>query len=131
MIGLDSNILIRYLTSDDPAQSPKAVALIEQQLTMGNPGFISNVALAETVWTLKRFYRFSDGAIALAVERILRIEALIVQNEPQVFAAMIALKNGLGEFGDALIEALGAKAGCTHTLTFDRGTSRLPGFELL
>ena len=117
MIGLDSNILIRYLTSDDAGQSPKAVALMEQQLTTGNPGFVSNVALAETVWTLKRFYRFSDGAIALAVERILRIEALVVQNEPQVFAAMIALKEGPGEFGDALIGALAAKAGCTRTLS--------------
>ncbi len=130
MIGLDSNILLRYLTGDDAVQSPKAAALIEQ-LTPDDPAFLSTVAMAEIVWTLKRFYRFSDGEIASAVERILLIEALMVQNEPQVFAAMFALKDGLGQFGDALIGALGTRAGCDRTLTFDQGTSKLPGFQLL
>ena len=56
MIGLDTNILVRYLTQDDPVQSPKARELIEQQLTEENPGFLSVVVMAETVWVLPRLW---------------------------------------------------------------------------
>jgi len=129
MIGLDTNILVRYLTRDDPAQSPKAIELIEQRLSEDGPGFISLVAMAETAWVLERVYGFADEIIAAAIERTLQAEALVVESEHEVFIAMSALKEGRGSFADALIGALGAKAGCTRTLTFDRKALRLPDFE--
>ena len=131
MIGLDTNILVRYLAQDDPVQSPKATELIERQLTEENPGFVSVVAMVETVWVLDRAYGLADHAIAAAIERALRSDVLIVESEQEVFAAMIALKEGHGSFADALIGAVGARAGCSHTMTFDRKASRLPGFKLL
>jgi predicted nucleic-acid-binding protein len=131
MIGLDTNILVRYLAQDDPVQSPKATELIERQLTEENPGFVSVVAMVETVWVLDRAYGLADHAIAAAIERALRADVLIVESEQEVFAAMIALKEGHGSFADALIGAVGARAGCSHTMTFDRKASRLPGFKLL
>jgi predicted nucleic-acid-binding protein len=130
MIGLDTNILVRYLVQDDPAQSRKVTDLIERRLTENNPGFISVVAMAETAWVLERAYGLSQGAIALAIESILQVETLIVENEQEVFTAMIALKDGRGSFADALIGALGAKAGCSQTLTFDKKAARLPGFAM-
>ncbi len=90
MIGLDTNVLVRYLTQDDPIQSLKATEILERRLTEENPGFVSIVAIT----------------------------------------AMIALKEGQGSFADAIIAALGAKAGCSCTLTFDHKALRLPGFEL-
>jgi predicted nucleic-acid-binding protein len=144
MIGLDTNVLVRYLTQDDMAQSPKATEWIERRLTadwrspprpgekspeQGNPGFISVVAAAETAWVLESIYRLSDVEIASAIERLLQVDVLVFENEQQVFVAMIALKEGRGSFADALIAELGAKAGCSHTLTFDQGALRLPGFE--
>jgi predicted nucleic-acid-binding protein len=131
MIGLDTNVVVRHLAQDDPIQSPKATEFIERQLTEANPGFISVVAMVETVWVLERAYRLADQDIAAAIERVLQAETLIVENEQEVFTAMIALKEGRGSFADHLIAALGAKAGCSHTLTFDRKASRLAGFELL
>jgi predicted nucleic-acid-binding protein len=131
MIGLDTNILIRHLVQDDPVQSPKATQLIERRLTEENPGFISVVALVETAWVLQRSYALADHEIAAAVERILQIENLVVENQPEVFAAMSALREGRGSFADALIGAINAHAGCSRTLTFDRKALRLPGFELL
>jgi predicted nucleic-acid-binding protein len=128
MIGLDTNILVRYIAQDDPAQSAKAAALIERRLTAENPGFISLVAMAEIVWVLDRAYGLDDQEIAAVVERILQIDVLVVESEQEVFAAMIALKEGAGSFADALIGALGAKAGCAHTLTFDRKALRLPDY---
>jgi predicted nucleic-acid-binding protein len=131
MIGLDTNILVRHLVQDDPVQSQKATALIEERLTEGNPGFISTVVMVETAWVLERSYALADHEIAGAIERILQIESLIVENQPEVFTAMTALKEGRGSFADALIGALAVRAGCLRILTFDRKALRLPAFELL
>jgi predicted nucleic-acid-binding protein len=131
MIGLDTNILVRYLAQDDPVQSPKATEIIEQKLTEDNPGFVSVVAIVETAWVLDRAYGLADQEIAAAIERTLQADVLVVENEQEVFAAMIALKDGAGTFADALIGALGARAGCSRTLTFDREASRLPSFGLV
>jgi predicted nucleic-acid-binding protein len=131
MIGLDTNVLIRYLAQDDPVQSAKATELIEHRLSEGDPGFISIVAMAETVWVLERAYRLSDVEIAATIERTLQADVLVVECEQQVFTAMIALKQGIGSFADALISALGAKAGCSATVTFDQKALRLPGFRPL
>jgi predicted nucleic-acid-binding protein len=130
MIGLDTTILVRYLAQDDPVQSPKAREIIERRLTEAEPGFIGVVAIAETVWVLDRAYGLSDREIATAIERILQTDVFLVESEQEVFAAMIALRDGSDSFADALIAALGTKAGCACTLTFDRKALRLPGFEL-
>ena len=130
MIGLDTNILVRYLTEDDSVQSAKATEIIEQRLTASNRGFVSIVTMAEIVWVLDRAYGLSDKEITAAIERMLQVEVLLIENEQEVFAAMIALKRGQGAFADALIAELGAKAGCTHTLSFDKKALRLPGFTL-
>jgi predicted nucleic-acid-binding protein len=130
VIGLDTNILVRYLVQDDPVQSPIATNLIERRLTGDDPGFVTMVAAVETAWVLERTYGFSDADIAAAIERMLQIDALVVENEQNVFVAMVALAEGRGSFADALIAELGAVAGCSHTLTFDRKALRLPGFEL-
>ena len=131
MIGLDTNILIRYLTLDDPAQSARAIEILERRLTPNNPGFVSVVAMVETVWVLDRAYGLTNREIATAVERLLQVEVLEIESEQEVFTAMVALKQGRGSFADALIAELALRAGCTRTLTFDRKAARLPGFELV
>lgn len=131
MIGLDTNVLVRYLAQDDPLQSPKATEFIERRLTAQNPGFISVVAMAETARVLERAYGLADEAIAAAIERTLQADVLVVESEQEVFTAMIALKEGRGSFADALIGALDDKAGCSRTLTFDQNALRLAGFALL
>ena len=129
MIGLDANVVVCYLTQDDPLQSPRATKLIEG-LTEAIPGFISVVAMVETAWVLKRSYRFSDRRIAAAVEGLLKADALLVEDEREVSVAMMSLKRAQGSFADALIAALGGKAGCSATFTFDQKAARLPGFAL-
>ena len=131
MIGLDTNILIRYLTLDDPVQSAKATEILERRLTLKNPGFVSVVAMVETVWGLDRAYGLTAQEIATAVERLLQVGVLAVENEQEVFTAMVVLKQGRGSFADALIAELGARVGCTRTLTFDQKAVRLPAFELV
>src|SRR6202161_2718671 len=120
MIGLDTNVLVRYLSQDDPVQSAKATEIIERRLTPKNPGFVSIVAMVETVWVLDRAYSLTAQEISTAVERLLQVEVLAIENEQQVFTAMVALKQGRGSFSDALIAELGARAGCTRTQMFDQ-----------
>lgn len=131
MIGLDTNILVRYLTQDDPVQSAQAIEILERRLTPKNPGFVSVVAIVEMIWVLDRAYGLTVQEIATAVERLLQVEVLTIESEQEVFTAMVALKQGRGSFSDVLIAELGARAGCTHTLTFDQKAGRLPGFELV
>jgi predicted nucleic-acid-binding protein len=130
MIGLDTNVLVRYLTQDDPGQSLQATELIERRLTEDDPGFISVVAMTETVWVLERAYRLSNVRIAEVIERLLQTAVLVVENEAEVFAAMTVLQEGSGSFADALIGELGNRAGCSVTPTFDQKASRLPNFVL-
>lgn len=127
MIGLDSNVLVRYLAQDDPVQSRRATEIIEHRLSEDDPGFVSVVAAAETVWVLERAYGLDNTEIAQAIEKALQVETLVFEDEQQIFTAMIALRDGRGSFANALIGARGAKAGCSLTLTFDRKAARLEG----
>lgn len=132
MIGLDTNVLLRYLVQDDPAQSPKATEVIERRLSKENPGFISLVCVLEIVWILGSLYKRSREQIADHVEMLLAADTLEVQNEQEVYQAVVALRNGSGTFQDALIGALGAWRGCSATLTFDQNAAKhLNGFQLL
>jgi predicted nucleic-acid-binding protein len=131
MIGIDTNIIIRYLMQDDPAMGARATHIVDELLSEREPGFVSVLAVAEVVWTLRRTYRVSREKIASVIESLLASPSLVIEREQEVFLAMLALKDGAGEFADALIGALGTRAGCSHTLTFDRAAAaRLPGFRL-
>lgn len=131
MIGIDTNVLVRYLAQDDPVQSSRATELIEQQLSEQDPGFISTVAMIEMAWVLSRSYHLPDRQVAAAIEGVLQADVLVVEHEQAVFTSMIALKDGRGSFADALIGSLGAAAGCSCTVTFDRKAVRLAEFDLL
>jgi predicted nucleic-acid-binding protein len=131
LIGLDTNILVRYLAQDDAIQSPIASNLLERRLSVAEPGFISVVALVETVWVLQRSYKMRGPALAACVARLLQADVLVVQHQPAVHAAMVAYRDRNADFGDALIALLGMQAGCTHTLTFDRDALRLPGYAAI
>ena len=129
MIGLDTNVVLRYLLQDDPKQTRQANKIFDQQLSEQAPGFISLVTVLEMVWVLRSLLKQTPSQVASHLERLLTADSLEVQNEQQVFEAVFAIKRGTGEFEDALIGALNAWAGCSHTLTFDRKAARLPYFH--
>ena len=131
MIGLDTNIVLRYLLQDDPKQTRQANQILDRRLSEQNPGFISLVTVLEIVWVLRSLLKQTASQIATHIEHLLAADSLEVQNEQQVFEAAFALKRGAGEFEDALIGALNAWAGCSSTLTFDRKAARLPHFQVI
>ncbi len=132
MLGLDTNVLLRYLTQDDPVQSRRATEIVERRLTDENPGFVSLVSILEIVWVLGSLYKRTRGEIADHIEMILAADTLEVQNEQEVYQGVVALRNGTGAFEDALIGSIGIWRGCSATLTFDRNAAkRLNGFRLI
>ena len=131
MIGLDTNLLLRYLAQDDPKQSRRAEEIIEHRLTEQEPGFVSLVSILEVVWVLKSLFKRSRQEIANDIEMLLAADTLEVQNEQEVYYAVVSLRNGIGTFEDALIGSLGVWRGCSATLTFDEDAAkRLHGFRL-
>jgi predicted nucleic-acid-binding protein len=130
MIGLDTNVLIRYLVQDDAVQSPKATAILEKQLSEATPGFVSVVVTVELFWVLESYYDFAPSDVAAVLERLLAANYIVFEDEQEVFGAMAVIQEGTGNFADALIAALARRAGCSQTLTFDRKALRIPGFAL-
>ena len=131
MIGIDTNVVVRYIVADDDEQTRRAVAFVESRVTAENPGFISVVVLAELVWVLERSYRLPAAEIVEAIEFLLRADALVIANEPEVIAAMNEVREGRGVFTDALIGALNVSAGCSQTVTFDLRATRMAAFKAL
>jgi predicted nucleic-acid-binding protein len=131
MVGLDTNVILRYMLQDDPKQTPLANHIVDQVLSQENPGFITLVTVLEIVWVLRSLLKQTRTEIATHLENLLAADTLEVQNEQQVFEAVFALRRGTGEFEDALIGALNAWAGCPHTLTFDKRALRMPYFQLI
>lgn len=127
-MGLDTNVIVRYVTQDDPVNSPRATKFIENHLTSTNKGYVSVVALVETVWVLDTSYGFSDRQIAHLIQELLGSESVVVEDAPEVSVALMAMKRGLGDFTDVLLAAKCARAGCVHTVTFDRKAQRIRGF---
>jgi len=130
VIGIDTNVLVRYLTQDDALQSPLATQLIES-FSHESPGFISQVVLVETVWVLARAYKLTRSAIADIIESLLRARELVVQDAQTSYLALATYRTTRADFPDALIAHTGKLANCRHTLTFDQAAASAPGMQRL
>lgn len=129
MIGLDTNVLLRFLLQDDPVQSSIATRIIETELSEAAPGFVSAIVIAETAWVLESQYRRTRAEIGAVMEGLLRIDSLRLEHPLAVEAAATAAMQENVDFADALIGEIALNAGCSTTLTFDRRAQRLRGFS--
>lgn len=127
MIGLDTNILVRYLVQDDQGQARRASELLEKVLTADTPGYVSHVVVVELAWVLQRSYKVDRARIGAALDWLLSAREIEVESKTAVSEAIGAFKRG-SDFADALIGALALGAGCSQILTFDRDALHLPGF---
>lgn len=129
MIGLDTNVVVRYLVQDDPDQSATASALIDE-LTETDPGYLSLVTVVELYWVLRRAYRVGADRCAELLGGLLDARELRVDRDAIVRAALTASRGGV-DFADAVIAELGRIAGCDHTVTFDQRAARDGAMQLL
>jgi predicted nucleic-acid-binding protein len=130
VIGLDTNVLVRYLAQDDARQSPLATRQIES-LTPGAPGHVSLVTLVELVWVLTGCYGSTREEIVTVLDALLRTQGLVVAQADTVWQALRLYRGGKADFADCLIERCNAKTGCAETVTFDRAAAKHCGMRLL
>ena len=130
MIGLDTNVLVRYIAQDDAAQSPKASTLIES-LTVDEPGYVTQVALVEVVWVLSSLYAADRDQIAKVVEGLLRTKELSVEAAETVWKALRVFSSSKADFADCLIERGCHDAHCEYTATFDAKAGKSASLRLL
>ncbi len=131
MIGLDTNLLVRYLTLDDPRQAKIATAVIEAATTAGEPLFVSTVVMCEVVWVLERGYRFDRAQVEQTVDALLRTAQLHFREKDLLLAALADYRSGSGDFADYVIGRDAAAEGCSRTVTFDRALESSPLFEVV
>ncbi|NDD12797.1 MAG: PIN domain-containing protein [Betaproteobacteria bacterium] len=130
MIGLDTNVLVRYIMQDDAKQAAKATKLIEA-LDADKPGYITMVSVVELYWVLTSCYGLTGKQVAQALEAILRTKQFLVERADQVMRALRVFGEGGADFADCLIERSAAGAGCEQTMTFDVKASRQAGMTLI
>lgn len=130
MIGIDTNVLVRYIAQDDPTQSKRASRLIEHECSAASPGFISLIVLVELVWVSESCYDASHDEVAEIVKRILSTRQLVVQNAEIAWKALRLFESGKADFADYLVERIAATAGCSGVVTFDKAAAKT-GMTLL
>ena len=130
MIGLDTNVLVRYVMQDDPRQSARATSLIEA-LSADEPGFVPVVALVELVWVLAGSYALDRTQIATVLDTVLRSKELVVDRADLVTQALHRYSTAGADFADALIERIAAAAGCSATMTFDASAAKSAAMTLV
>jgi predicted nucleic-acid-binding protein len=130
VIGLDTNVVVRYLAQDDARQSAVATRFIEGRLTPDNPGFIACVTLCEIAWVLAEAYGADRRRIRQVIEQLLATKQIVVEAADTVWKALRAWSDS-GDFSDALIGEIALAHGSQKTVTFDKAAAKLQAFELL
>jgi predicted nucleic-acid-binding protein len=131
MKGLDTNVLARYLTQDDPAQARRANAFIAGEVAGGTRCFIGSVVLCELVWVLCGAYGLGKPEVARTLDGILATAQFEIGERDTMLRALEDYRTGRGDFADYVIGRLALEAGCSETATFDAKLDSNPLFTLL
>jgi predicted nucleic-acid-binding protein len=129
MIGLDTNVIARYVLNDDDAQFAAAAALFAS-LTAERPGFISHVSLVELHWVMHRKYKVPREACVAMINKLVEMRQIEFEDGESVVRALALAEDG-ADFADALIAANGELFGVRETVTFDRHAAKRLGWRLL
>lgn len=130
MIGIDTNLLVRYIVRDDAAQARVATRVLESKCTVQDPGFVSIIVLVELTWVLGRGYGYEKSVIVNVVSKLLTTAELVVEEAALLVNAIRTYQSSGADFADCIIAARNAAQGCDVSLTFDRRAAKLPGCEL-
>jgi predicted nucleic-acid-binding protein len=127
MLGLDTNVVMRLLVSDDAEQTRRARKLIEQSLAREEPVLMSLLVLIEMEWVLRSSYGFKRDTVLSMFRALLEARELSFEDEPAVEEALFYWKDSACGFADCLVTAHNRQLGCRATTTFDAKAARLPG----
>ncbi len=128
MLGLDTNVLVRFLVRDDEAQFDKARKLIKREVAAGRRVFVSQLVLLEAEWVLRSRYGLPKQQIVEVVSGLLDATDVQLEDEAAIEEALFTWKDATADFADCLIGARNRRLGCRATATFDAKAAKLPGF---
>jgi len=131
VIGLDTNILVRYFTQDNKAEDQKATEVIEKQCSKDNPGFIHDVVLCELVWVLDSCYECPKEVISSTLEKILTTTQFQVAHRNHVWEALQIFRKSKADFSDCLIGVKNSFSGCRRTMSFDKSLKDINHFSVI
>ncbi len=128
MLGVDTNVLIRYLIRDYQPQYERARRLIDREVSKGEPVLVSLLVLLETEWVLRSRYELPKSDIVAVFSALLDTADLSFEDEPSIEHAVYSWKDSTADFADCLIDARNRRLGCRATAAFDGRALRLAGF---
>ena len=131
MRGVDTNVIVRYLTQDDPVQARKANAVIEGALVAGEQLHLDDIVICELEWVLSSAYGFDRATISDTLLKLIDSAQLSVNDRDAVREAVTRYAESAGDFADYLIGSQNLRCGCESTLTFDRALRHSELFTLL
>lgn len=131
MIGLDTNVLIRYIVRDDPDQAKAATRLVESECTSDNPGLIHPIVLCEMVWVLSRGYGYDRMTVARVIRRLLSVQELRVSGAESAWRALRRFEQGKADFADYLIGVSNQEGKASVTYTFDQRAAESDLFRIV
>ena len=128
MLGIDTNVLVRFLVRDDEAQFEKARKLIKREVAAGRRVFVSQLVLLETEWVLRSRYSLPKNLLIETISGLLDATDVRLEDEPAIEEALFTWRDATADFADCLSGVQNRRLGCRATATFDVKASRLPGF---
>lgn len=128
MLGIDTNVLVRFLVRDNEIQFEKARKLIKREVAAGHRVFVNQLVLMETEWVLRSRYIVPKNQIIETISGLLNATDIQFEDEPSIEEALFIWKESVADFADCLIGAKNRRMGCQATATFDGKAARLPGF---
>ncbi len=130
MIGIDTNILVRYFTQDNVEQAQIVEQVINSYATSPNSLFINNIVMCELIWVLERGCKYSKEAIGAVIKQMLSTEEFAFENQELLWLALNQYNHNKLDFSDALIGEINKEFGCSKTLTFDQAAIKANNFKL-
>ncbi len=128
MLGIDTNVLVRFLVRDDEAQFERARRLIKREVSAGRCVFVNQLVIMEAEWVLRSRYAVSKHQIIETLTGLLGAADIQFEDEPAMEQALFLWKDSAADFADCLIGAKNRRLGCRATASFDTKASKLPGF---
>jgi predicted nucleic-acid-binding protein len=128
MIGLDTNVLVRFLVGDDARQSARAASLFARAAGRGERLFVPQIVVCELVWVLGFAYEKSRAEIAAGLDTLLRARQLAFEEVGEIRSALERYAAGDGDLADWLILERARASGADEVATFDRRLLRAPQF---
>ncbi len=130
MIGIDTNVLVRYLVQDDKRQASKANRLFER-VSETAPAFISDIVMCELVWVLSRAYGYEKELIVQTMEKMLSTDGFKFENPGRIRNALRHYRSGKADFSDYMIAEANKENGAGTTYTFDKKAAGHQLFSLV